>query len=106
MAIVRIETKRIVDWPSFHQVFQEALGFPDFYGGNRDAWIDCLSYLGLGDGMTRFSLQNGEMLSLQIEDTADFATRLPELFQKMVQCAAFVNARSRHDPRLALIFVE
>ena len=106
MAIVRIETKRIVDWPSFHQVFQEALGFPDFYGRNMDAWIDCLSYLGDGDGMTRFSLQKEEMLSLQIEDTADFATRLPELFREMVQCAAFVNARNRLDPRLALVFIE
>lgn len=106
MATVRIETKRIVDWPTFHQVFQEALGFPDFYGRNMDAWIDCLSCLGDGDGMTRFSLQNEEMLSLQIEDTTDFVTRLPELFLKMVQCAAFVNARSSHDPRLALVFVE
>ena len=56
--------------------------------------------------MTRFSLQKEEMLSLQIEDTADFATRLPELFREMVQCAAFVNARNRLDPRLALVFIE
>ena len=36
--LVRIDTKRIRDWASFHDVFAEALGFPDFYGRNMVAW--------------------------------------------------------------------
>ncbi len=35
---VRIDTNRIVDWNSFHDVFAEAFGFPDFYGRNMNAW--------------------------------------------------------------------
>jgi len=33
----------ITDWASFHDVFMHTLGFPDFYGRNMDAWIDCMT---------------------------------------------------------------
>ena len=62
MAIVRLNTEQITDWASFHQVCKEAFGFPDFYGANMNAWIDCLTYLTEGDGMTRFVLSEDEML--------------------------------------------
>jgi RNAse (barnase) inhibitor barstar len=39
MAFVKINTKQITDWASFHQVCKEAFGFPDFYGNNMNAWI-------------------------------------------------------------------
>jgi RNAse (barnase) inhibitor barstar len=42
MTIVFIDTTEITDWPSFHQVFSQKLGFPAFYGNNMDAFIDCL----------------------------------------------------------------
>jgi RNAse (barnase) inhibitor barstar len=45
MVIVRIDTTKIRDWASFHEVFSEAFGFPDFYGRNMDAWIDCMTSL-------------------------------------------------------------
>jgi RNAse (barnase) inhibitor barstar len=48
--VVSIPVDLITDWPSFHDVFKQALGFPDFYGRNMNAWIDCLTYL--NDGMT------------------------------------------------------
>jgi hypothetical protein len=43
--LVRIDATSIRDWNSFHAVFKQAMGFPDFYGANMDAWIDCMSYL-------------------------------------------------------------
>lgn len=47
-------TDRIIDWPSFHAVFEEALGFPGYYGWNMDAWIDCMTYVDNADyGMLR-----------------------------------------------------
>lgn len=36
--LVPIPTNQITDWPSFHEVFAEALGFPSFYGKNMNAW--------------------------------------------------------------------
>jgi Barstar (barnase inhibitor) len=41
--IVDIPTDRIIDWNSFHDVFSELLGFPEFHGRNMNAWIDCLT---------------------------------------------------------------
>ena len=41
---VELPTKGIVDWNSFHATLQKALAFPDFYGRNGNAFIDCLIY--------------------------------------------------------------
>jgi len=43
MKVVEIPTQKIENAESFHEVFAEVLGFPDFYGRNVDAWIDCMS---------------------------------------------------------------
>jgi RNAse (barnase) inhibitor barstar len=91
---VRLESKRITDWDSFHSVFAETFGFPDFYGRNQNAWIDCMSYLDDADaGMTRFTVLPGELFHLEVSDTEDFQRRLPEIFQAFVDCASFVNRR-------------
>jgi len=58
-----------------------------------DAWIDCLTYLDEEDEMSRFHLAKGEMLHIEISDTEDFNSRLPELFDALVECSAFVNRR-------------
>jgi RNAse (barnase) inhibitor barstar len=49
MATAILDTSRIIDWDTFHAVSREAFGFPDFYGCNLNAWIDCLTYLDEGD---------------------------------------------------------
>ena len=45
MVLVRIDTTKIRDWASFHDVFTEIFGFPDFYCRNMDAWVDCMTSL-------------------------------------------------------------
>jgi barstar (barnase inhibitor) len=60
MAKVRIKTEAITDWQSFHESFKREMGFPDFYGMNMNAWIDCLTYLDEEDGMSRFHLRERE----------------------------------------------
>ena len=56
MAVVRMDCDRITDWESFHSLFAEVFGFPDFYGRNMNAWIDCMSYLDDSEGgMTSFT---------------------------------------------------
>ena len=92
--IVPIPTKLISDWPSFHEVFAEAFGFPDFYGANMDAWIDCMSYADEPEGqMMAIAVRPGELLTLQIDNASDFAARCPEQFKALVECTAFVNYR-------------
>jgi Barstar (barnase inhibitor) len=91
---VRLDSKRITDWDSFHSVFVETMGFPDFYGRNMNAWIDCMSYLDdVGGGMSRFTVSSGEVFHLEVADAGDFRRRLPEIFQALIEGAEFVNKR-------------
>jgi len=92
--IVPIPTNLISDWPSFHKVFAEALGFPAYYGANMDAWIDCMTCADEPEEqMLARTVRPGELLTLQIDDTSEFAVRCPEQFKALVECTAFVNYR-------------
>ena len=92
--LIDIPGNRIVDWPTYHEVFAEVLGFPAFYGRNMDAWIDCMTDADDPDtGMVRAAVQPGQLMTLQIDDAADFAKRCPEQFNALIECSAFVNYR-------------
>ncbi len=93
MATARLNTDSITDWQSFHEACREAFGFPDFYGMNMNAWIDCMSYLDEDAGMTRFILAEGEMLLIEVANTESFNRRVPEVFDEFVECSAIVNQR-------------
>src|SRR5215213_532383 len=93
MATAHLNTETITDWRSFHEASREAFGFPDFYGMNMNAWIDCLSYLDEGDGMSCFHLSGGEVLNVEILAAETFNARLPEIFAALVECSAVVNRR-------------
>jgi hypothetical protein len=108
MPSVTIDTKEIIDWTSFHQVFIEALGFPDYYGRNMNAWIDCMSDIAAGDSSYKLRLSEGERLHFVITDTSDFNKRLPDIMSELIECTAWVNDMSREaceEPKLSLVFV-
>ena len=106
--LVSIDTDRITDWDTFHDVFREAFGFPSFYGRNMDAWIDCLTSLDAPtDGMTSIHIKDSGVVILQLEHATDFARRCPEQYAAIVECSAFVNWRRLergHGPVLSLSF--
>jgi hypothetical protein len=92
--VVRIDASRIVGWESFHDVFAEALGIPVFYGRNMNAWIDCLTCLDQREaGMTRIHAPPGGVVTLVIDHASELSARCPELYDALVECAAFVNWR-------------
>ena len=94
MKSVRIDTSRITGRRSFHTAFAEALGFPDFYGRNMNAWIDCMTSLDDPDaGMTNVHVAPGEVLVLALGNVSSFAQKCPELYRALVECVAFVNYR-------------
>jgi hypothetical protein len=105
--VVVIPTNKIVDWKTFHDVFDEALGFPGYYGRNMDAWIDCFTYADDPEsGMVANSVANGDLLILSIVEAAEFKQRCREQFDALIDCAAFVNFRRREagaSPVLALL---
>jgi len=88
---VEIATKGIVDWRTFHATFKEALRFPDFYGRNGNAFIDCLTYD--DDGMSIPLPPPGGLLVIKLKDAVDFFARCPEQFEAMVAWLAAVNDR-------------
>ena len=91
MKTVVIDAKKIKDKETFHLEFKHVLGFPDFYGMNMDAWIDCMS--DIQGGMTSRDLNTGEPLCIELLHTEDFGKRLPKLLNDLIDCTSFVNQR-------------
>src|SRR3954453_16852044 len=84
--VVEIPTSKIRDWDTFDDVFAVALGFPDFYGRNMNAWIDCLTYADEDDGMRSIVVPPGDVLTLHLAEAASFAERCPEQYAAVVEC--------------------
>ena len=70
------------------------MGFPDFYGKNMNAWIDCMTSLDdPADGMTSIHAPQGGVLVLELSDATDLARRCPEIYDAIIECSSFVNHR-------------
>lgn len=94
MRLVKLDTSRITDWGTFHDVFAEAFGFPAFYGGNMNAWIDCMTSLDDPSAeMSKVHAPPGGVVVLELEHVDDFICRCPEQYGALIECAAFVNWR-------------
>ena len=94
MPVIKLDTSRITDWDTFHRVFAEVFGFPEFYGRNMNAWIDCMASLDdPGAGMTTIHAPPGGVVVLQLEGVDKFAQCCPEQYAAVIECAAFVNWR-------------
>lgn len=106
MANTILDTRKIVDWESFHSVSAEAFGFPDFYGRNMNAFIDCLSYLGENDGMTRFELAVDESLIVSLPEFGAFQATTPQIAQDFLDCIAFVNDRLQKSGAKTRVLLE
>jgi RNAse (barnase) inhibitor barstar len=91
---VVIDASSILDWPSFHAVFSKAFGFPDFYGRNMNAWIDCMSDLDTPDaGMSTVHAPPNGIVLVEILNAKAFSKRCPEQAAALSDSAAFVNWR-------------
>lgn len=104
-----IPVDEIQDWPTFHDVFQRAMGFPNFYGRNMDAWVDCMTSLDApAEGMTTISIDPGGLLVMEVDNASAFERRCPEQYRALLECTAFVNFRRRkvgEAPVLALLLI-
>jgi RNAse (barnase) inhibitor barstar len=89
---ISLDCRNIRDWPSFHEEFARAFGFPDFYGKNMDAWVDCMQSLDVPyHGMSTVHCELGSVLTLELENVKQFRERCPEQYNALIECAAFVN---------------
>ena len=110
MTVIPISTDRIHDWRTFHDVFAETLGFPDYYGRNLDAWQDCMFGLrSTASNMTKIVREPGTPAMLRLDDAESFRARCPDQFQFILESCAELNrdemdeADGGNGPFLALL---
>lgn len=107
MTCIKINCNEIIDWDSFHFYFKKLFGFPDFYGENMDAWIDCMTYIDELDKMSKVKIEKGSKLTLQLENVSPFKINHPEIYNSLIECSAFLNFRRidmGEEPVLILSF--
>lgn len=88
---VTVDCLRITDWSSLHDLFTEAFGFPDFYGRNGSAWIDCMT--NLDADFSKVQVARGEILVLQLENAESLKKQAPAILRDILEMSAFVNWR-------------
>ena len=93
MPSARLNGELITDWESFHTECEKAFGFPDFYGRNMNAWVDCLSYLRDGDGMSKFVLKENEVLTIEVQHSEKLRAAAPDIVEELQFCVAMINER-------------
>jgi RNAse (barnase) inhibitor barstar len=106
MASIQLDGRQMGDWPSFHQECREKFGFPDFYGRNLDAWIDCLSGLRDEDGMSSIVLGPDEVLYIEVTNTASLQSRAPHILAALEDCIEAVNERYADDGQTPALQLE
>lgn len=110
MPTIRIDCTTITDWDSFHDVFAQAFGFPPTYGRNLDAWIDCISDLDdPSANATSARVAPGAVLALVLDDAELLRAECPDIFDALLDSAAFVNWRrieAGQPPLLALAYTD
>lgn len=81
---------------------KELLGFPDFYGMNWDAMIDCLSYMRQPSaGMSSVALKEDEALVIYCKNLSEASFDIAEF----VDVISAVNEREINAGNSALIFL-
>ncbi|MEL7085881.1 MAG: barstar family protein [Cyanobacteria bacterium P01_G01_bin.4] len=108
VSLAQIDCKNIQDWESLHDEFDRVFGFPEFYGRNMNAWIDCMSSLAEpDDALTQIHCPPGGVITIELDRAREFKSRYPEQYLAILEGAAFVNWRlieiGQH-PVLALSF--
>ncbi|WP_219602506.1 barstar family protein [Mycobacteroides sp. LB1] len=76
-----------------HELLKETFGFPDFYGRNFAALIDCWSSLRYpDDGMSAFTLDSpADCLHLHV---TNLASRPEDVIRLLISAVEFVNQRA------------
>jgi hypothetical protein len=108
MTTVRLDGEKITNWEGFHSESQAVFGFPDFYGRNMDAWIDSLSTLREGDGMSKFTLGPEETLQIELLHSDILRKKAPDMLGALKEYTSIVNQlyiENGEEPALTLVLL-
>lgn len=87
MKHAQIDISGVCSWKEFHECFARKFDFPDYYGKNMNAWIDCMEDSALGD----------DSLMLHIDGMPKLKKSCPEIYEAICECSAFINYRSKES---------
>jgi len=109
--VITIESSDLVDSARFHSALARAFGFPDFYGNNVSALVDCLGDLdNPSTEMTKIHLLPGQTMVIRVTHLEDCDDRMDQIRPQLTQlndAVAFVNLRrldEKRPPLLALAY--
>ncbi|NMM25932.1 MAG: barstar family protein [Glaciimonas sp.] len=108
MPTVSLNGEAITNWEAFHNESQRMFGFPDFYGRNMNAWVDCMSYLRDDDNMSLFRLKPDEVLRIEVQHADFLRKQAPEILDDLTFCIEAINERYAdygEKPALELILL-
>lgn len=103
MPQVNINAAEITDFETFHEVFQRELGFPEFYGHNMDAWIECMSEL--DDPSSKLTVIHGTAHDPVVVHLYNAGDMPKDVFDAMNEAAAYVNWRRLEDGQPAILML-
>ncbi|HCT5824016.1 TPA: barstar family protein [Citrobacter sedlakii] len=92
MITLSIDFKGISSESELHDKFKQLFGFPDFYGKNFHAFVDCLTSLRIPEeGMTSINIKQDEYILLEVGNINQLSDDLKHNFLLSIQD---VNSRS------------
>lgn len=93
MKVHIIDAGTITTFEAMHAVFAAEFGFPEYYGNNMDAWIDCMSDL-------------AEPVLVYLKHIA--AIKGTAVYEALIECSALVNYRMMDTgkPMVTLAFCD
>jgi hypothetical protein len=101
-----VDLSAVRSWSDLDELWAEALGFPNWYGRNRDAWLDIMSSLD-EIGMVERPFEGRGPILIRVGGVEALADRHPEVLVELVALTAAANERYRHSESgraLALVF--
>lgn len=85
MKRVKIDSSKLNNWKNFHNEFSEKFEFPDYYGRNMDAWIDCM------DDLVE------ELTIIDLGDCRSLKENNSEILKAILEYSAYVNFRKLEE---------
>lgn len=108
--MIRIDARRLTDSDSLHAALTEAFGFPDEYGKNLDALVDCLTHLdNPRTAMSRVQVYPGQVALLVLDHVSAKNKQQAAQVKSLVDAVAFVNWRrleKGQPPVLAVAYAQ
>jgi hypothetical protein len=104
VAVIKVPLEDVVDWDAAHTALARALQFPDYYGRNGNAFIDCLTDITHGWDVPPL-LAAGETLTIDLGNTSLHADSFREVTDAICGWVASVNWRDIQEGLPARVLI-